>query len=169
MTWNIRPPASAGGQIVGNYDLIAEAYSARRTFNDGIKIDFVSTKKLYDLYREHPEYFQLNEAGAYTNRVNTSKILEETISAGYVRADAKALDNRLWLVAGVRFERTDDKGHGPLNDIRNTYVKDAAGQIVLGANNRPTQVTPTPLSWRNCNSKNARHTVRKPTTIIIRA
>ena len=58
-----------------------------------------------------------------------------------MRADVKALDNRLWLVAGVRFERTDDKGHGPLNDITNTYVKNAAGQIVLGTNGRPLPAT----------------------------
>jgi iron complex outermembrane recepter protein len=41
----------------------------------------------------------------------------------------------------VRFERTDDKGLGPLNDITNTYVRNSAGQIVLGPNNRPMQVT----------------------------
>lgn len=146
MTWNFRPPASAGGQIVGNYDLIADAYAARRTFNDNIKINFVSTAKLYDLYLQHPDYFQLNEAGAYTNRVNSSKLLKETISAGYIRTDAKALDNRLWIVAGVRFERTADEGLGPLNDIRNTYVRNAAGQIVLGSNGRPTQIATDALS-----------------------
>ncbi|MBI4623400.1 MAG: TonB-dependent receptor [Verrucomicrobia bacterium] len=146
ITWNFRPPAAAGGQIVGNYDLLADAYSARRTFNDGVKIKFVSTTKLYDLYRQHPDYFQLNEAGAYTNLANNSKLLKETISAGYLRADAKALDNRLWVVAGVRFERTADEGLGPLNDIRNTYVKDARGQLVLGSNGRPVQITTDALA-----------------------
>ena len=92
--------------------MIADAYSARRTFNDGVKINFVSTEKLFNIYKAHPEYFVLNGAGAYTNRVNSSKLLQETISAAYVRGDIKALDNRLWLVAGVRFERTADKGRG---------------------------------------------------------
>jgi ABC-type molybdate transport system permease subunit len=54
-----------------------------------------------------------------------SKKLEETISAAYLRTDVKALENRLWIITGVRFERTDDTGYGPLNDIRNTYVKNA--------------------------------------------
>jgi TonB-dependent receptor len=130
---------------VGNYDIIADAYAARRTFNDGVKINFVSTTKLYELYRQHPEYFVLNEAGAYTNRANASKLLEETISAAYVRADVKALDNRLWVVAGVRFERTADEGLGPLNDIRNTYVRNSAGQIVL-TNGRPTQIAADALT-----------------------
>jgi TonB-dependent receptor len=146
MTWNFRPPASAGGQIVGNYDLIADAYSARRSFNDGVKINFVSTEKLYNLYKRNPEYFVLNEPAAYTNRVNSSKLLKETISAAYVRGDIKALDNRLWVVAGVRFEKTADKGYGPLNDIRATYQRNAAGQIILDANRRPVPIVADALT-----------------------
>jgi iron complex outermembrane receptor protein len=141
MTWNFRPPAAAGGQLVGAHDLIADAYAARREFNGGVKIAWVSATKLYDVYRQHPDWFQLNEAGAYTNRANNSKQLEETISAAYLRADLRALDNRLWLVAGARLEHTADEGLGPLNDIRNTYLQDAAGRLILGANGRPIQVT----------------------------
>jgi len=146
MSWNFRPPASAGGQIVGNYDLIADGYSARRTFNDGVKINFVSTEKLYQIYKQNPGYFQLNEPAAHTNRVNSSKLLKETISAAYVRGDIKALDNRLWIVAGVRFEKTADKGYGPLNDIRATYQRNAAGQIILDANRRPVPIVADALT-----------------------
>jgi TonB-dependent receptor len=146
LSWNFRPPAAAGGQIVGNYDLIADAYSSRRTFNDGVKINFVSTEKLYEIYKQRPDYFQLNEPAAYTNRVNSSKLLKETISAAYVRGDIKALDNRLWIVAGVRFEKTADKGYGPLNDIRATYQRNAAGQIILGANGRPVPIVADALT-----------------------
>lgn len=146
MTWNFRPPAAAGGQLVGNHDFIADAYSSRRTFNGGVNINWVSATKVYDLYREHPEYFAVNEVTAHTNRVNNTKQLEETISSAYLRSDVKAFDNRLWLVAGVRFERTDDEGLGPLNDIRNTYVRDAAGRIVLGSNGRPVQVNADALT-----------------------
>jgi len=46
-SWNFRPPASAGGQIVGNYDLVAEGYSDRRVFPGGVKIKWLSTTKLY--------------------------------------------------------------------------------------------------------------------------
>lgn len=145
-TWNFRPPVSDGGQIVGNYDLIAEEYSARRTFNGGVNIPFVSTTKLYKLYEQHPEYFQLNEAGAHTNQANTAKIIKETISAAYIRADVKAFENRLWLVGGVRFERTDDDALGPLNDIRKTYQRNAAGEIILGANGRPLPIVADALT-----------------------
>ena len=146
LSWNFRPPAAAGGQLVGAYDLGADSYSARRTYNGGLKINWLSTTKLYDLYRQHADWFQLNDTAAYTNRVNNSKKLDETISAGYVRTDLKALENRLWIVAGVRFEHTADEGLGPLNDIRNTYLKDSAGRIVLGSNGRPTPITTDALA-----------------------
>jgi iron complex outermembrane receptor protein len=146
MSWNFRPPASAGGQLVGNYDLLADSYSARREFKGGLKIKYLSTAKLWDIYKQHPEYFQFQDAAAYANRVNNSKKLEETISAAYLRTDVKALDNRLWIITGVRFERTDDTGYGPLNDIRNTYVKNATGQIVLASNGRPTPISTDALA-----------------------
>ena len=145
-TWNFRPPATAGGQLVGAHDLLADAYSARRSYNGGLKIKWLSAGKLYELYKQHPDWFQFNDTVAYTNRVNNSKKLEETIAASYVRTDVKAFDNRLWVVAGVRFERTADEGLGPLNDIRNTYVKNAAGQVALGANGRPTPLTTDTLA-----------------------
>lgn len=145
-TWNFRPPGGAAAQLAGNYDLQADGYDARRTFKGGVNIGFLSPAKLYNLYQQHPDNFQFNEVTAYTNRVNNSKLLRETISAGYLRSDVKALENRLWIVAGVRFERTADEGHGPLNDIRNTYQRDAAGRIVLGANGRPVAIATDALS-----------------------
>lgn len=45
----------------------------------------------------------------------------------------KLLDNRLWVVAGARYERTDDKGAGGLNDIRATYQQDANGNLLRNA------------------------------------
>jgi TonB-dependent receptor len=144
LTWNIRPPAAAGGQVVGNYDIMAPGYSARRQFHGVPPITWVSAAKVYDLYRAHPEYFQLNETTAHTGRVNSSKLLYETISAGYLRADAKALNNRLWLVGGARYERTVDEGYGPLNDIRATFQRDANDNLVLN-NGRPVPITTDPV------------------------
>ena len=138
-SWNFRPPAG-GNALVGSYDLIADAFSARRSFNTGTHVAWISTAKAYALYQQHPEYFQFNDVAAYQNRVNNSKNLQETIAAGYLRGDVRAFDNRLWLVFGGRLERTMDRGLGPLNDIRNTYVRNAAGQVVLGANGRPVTV-----------------------------
>ena len=44
----------------------------------------------------------------------------------------RLFNNRLWVIAGVRYERTDDKGAGPLNDITAQYQKNANGTLVDG-------------------------------------
>ncbi len=71
--------------------------------------------------------------------MTNSRSITERVSAAYVRTDFRLLNNRLWIVAGARFEHTADIGAGPLNDInaqyqRNpdgSYVRNAAGARVL--------------------------------------
>jgi TonB-dependent receptor len=108
-------------------------------------VRWLSAAKLYDLYQAHPTWFVLNESAAHTNQVNATKTIEETITAAYLRSDWKFFDNRLWLVAGARYERTDDEGWGPLNDIRATYRQDANGNLLRDAAGRLIPVTTNAL------------------------
>jgi TonB-dependent receptor len=131
------PPGGAAAQSARNYDLIATEYSARLPLVDAyshpLNIKWLSPYKMHTLYTQHPEWFTFTAANAaayHTSTVNTSKKLQETVSAAYVRGDLKLVDNRLWLVGGVRFERTDDEGRGPLNDIRAIYQQDANGNLL---------------------------------------
>jgi TonB-dependent receptor len=134
-TWNFRPTfaATAPERLVGSYDLINWSYSGVRTFRNGDRVLWIDPRKVYALYKANPSYFVLNDAAYHTSRVNGSQKLKETISAGFLRADAKFFDNRLWLVAGARYERTDDEGVGGLNDIRATYRQDAQGNLIRNA------------------------------------
>lgn len=92
------------------------------------------------LFKSHPEYFQLNDVNTISTTA-ASSVITETISSGYLRADLRLWRNRLWLVGGVRYERTGDDGYGILNDLRATYQQDARGNLILGANGRPVPVT----------------------------
>ncbi|MCF7761008.1 MAG: TonB-dependent receptor, partial [Cephaloticoccus sp.] len=47
-------------------------------------------------------------------RRQNSQRLKETISAGYLQAEAKLMDGHLGLITGVRYEKTEDEGVGPL-------------------------------------------------------
>ncbi|WP_414662450.1 TonB-dependent receptor [Horticoccus sp. 23ND18S-11] len=134
-TWNFRPTFAANTpeRLVGSYDLINWAYSNDRSFRNGDRVKWIDPRKVYDLYKANPAYFVLNDAAYHTSRVNGSQKLEETVSAGYLRADAKLLENRLWFVGGVRYERTDDEGTGALNDVRATYQQDASGNLIRNA------------------------------------
>jgi TonB-dependent receptor len=144
-TWNFTPPGGAAATLARNYDVIAQNYSKSSHFVDAsnrdVNVNWISMAKVYELYAVHPEWFVLSEPAAYTSEVNLTKTIEETITAGYFRADAKLLNNRLWLVAGVRYERTTDEGWGPLNDIRNTYVRNASGDLVRDTAGRLIPIT----------------------------
>ena len=104
-------------------------------------VEWPSQNRLYNLFREHPEFFEFNEAATIPASTAASKKIVETISAAYVRLDTKLIANRLWLVGGVRIERSEDYGEGQLNDIRATYQQDANGQLVLDAAGRPIRVS----------------------------
>ncbi|MBI5693277.1 MAG: TonB-dependent receptor [Verrucomicrobia bacterium] len=147
-SWTITPPTGTSA-LVRNYDLQATRFSTVNWFRDPanrvVPVRWLSSAKLYDLYQAHPTWFVLNESAAHTNQVNATKTIEETITAAYLRSDWKFFDNRLWLVAGARYERTDDEGWGPLNDIRATYRQDANGNLLRDAAGRLIPVTTNAL------------------------
>jgi iron complex outermembrane recepter protein len=130
LSWTFSPPASAGGQKVANYDIIATDFSARLSQKyPEAATTMISDKKLYDLFLKNPNYFVEDANGDLQRRINTSKFLQETITAGYVMGDTRLFANRLRLVAGVRWEMTDDRGAGLKRDPNAIYVKDANGNL----------------------------------------
>ena len=149
-TWAFRPAATgatAADRIAGNYDVMDTQVSKdAQGFYQGQEILWPGTTQFYQLYQQHPEWFVENEAGNHTTTVNGSKEFAETVSAGYLRTDLKLMQNRLWIVAGVRYERTDITGAGPLNDVRAGYRQDANGDLVLDAAGRPIAITTDALA-----------------------
>ena len=144
--WDFRPGTTPEVRQARNYNVLQPAYSATaQNYFPGHQVQWVSLAKIYDIYREHPDYFVLNEANSYSGSVRPSKRLQEAISAGFLRADWRALENRLWLVGGVRFEHTLDQGEGPLDDIGATFVRDASGNFVRSPTGALTLVPGTAL------------------------
>jgi len=141
-TWTFRPGASATDRQVKNYDLKDDRYTAdAQNYFPGRQVQWLNTVKLYELFKAQPQYFVPNEATSHQQNVTFSKKLQETISAAYVRADLKKFDNRLWLVGGVRFERTTDEGWGPLNDPSAIYQRDSQGKLIRDSAGRLIAVT----------------------------
>lgn len=153
-TWTFNPPATAS-RLVRDYDLINDSLSAQRFFNDTLQLRWVSASKYYDLFKANPTWFTLNEAAAYQSATANSRFFQETVSAAYAMGSVKFLENKLWLVAGVRFEKTDDHGEGLKDDLRATYRQDAQGNLLRDANNRPILVTTDALA-----SNKLRYTAR---------
>jgi iron complex outermembrane receptor protein len=141
-TFAFRPTGTAADRLAGNNALVNPAlHLDQGTLFGGRPVQWVSPLKVYDLFMTSPGYFVLNDLTTYRNRVNNSKELTETITAGYLRGDVKLLENRLLLVGGVRFERTADDGMGPLSDATAKYVRNASGKLVLDGTGKPVPIT----------------------------
>lgn len=97
-------------------------------------IQWASPYLVYSQFIANPSYFQATTAQAVTNetnRINGSEKYSEVITATYLQADLSALQNRLKLVAGWRYEKTHDKGQGPLVDPDAPFQRNADGTFVI--------------------------------------
>lgn len=134
LTYTFAPPGGAAGRIANLHDVFNDPFSRSQPLSEpggrSIYARYMSLAKLYELYRANPSWFVLNEQAAHVNRTNGSTEIEETVTALYGRVDSRFMDNKLWLVAGMRWERTEDDGKGPLNDINRTYRKDSNGNLI---------------------------------------
>jgi iron complex outermembrane receptor protein len=143
--FNPNGSTATADRLAGKYDIFDTVYNASNEPINGVRANWINVGKLYDLYRQHPDWFVENKATSYTNAVNGSRKLTEEISAAYLRADLKLLSNRLWLVVGARYENTMTEGYGVLNDPNARYVKDASGKVLLGSNGQPVFISTDPL------------------------
>ncbi len=109
----------------------------------GKKMEWMNLAAIGDSYRANPGHFvqtETNRMNYYRSYVNGSKVITETVTAPYLRLDTKLLDGRLQLTSGVRYERTEDVGDGPLIDPTLIYRRDAGGAIIRDAAGRPQTI-----------------------------
>lgn len=95
--------------------------------------EFVSSYKIAELFKSNPNYFTQTAAQQVANEVNRitrSYDLSERITTAYVQGESRLWRNRLRVVTGVRFEKTEDKGRGPLFDPNAVFQRDAQGRLV---------------------------------------
>lgn len=106
---------------------------------DGLKSELI-----WDTFQKNPTYFSRPEAtvaGNWRTNVNEGKRITESISAPYLRLDAaRLMDGRLIVTGGVRYETTETHGVGPLVNPSLIYRRDAAGNILRDAQNRPIAI-----------------------------
>jgi len=94
------------------------------------RVQWPSPFRAYDLYKSNPNWFVFQDVASETNRINNSERVSETVTSGYLRADARLLRNRLQIVTGVRYEKTRDRGEGPLIDPDAPFQRNANGTFV---------------------------------------
>jgi TonB-dependent receptor len=149
-TFNFRPNGAtdAASRLASRFDVFDAAFNADSPTVYGKKVRWISGQKLFDLYKANPSWFVLDDAQVWQTYVSNSRRLRETVTAGYFRADAHLFHGRLWIVAGVRYERTDDRGAGPLDDLNATFRRNPDGSFVRDAAGQKQQITTDPLALR---------------------
>ncbi|MGH7944391.1 MAG: TonB-dependent receptor, partial [Opitutaceae bacterium] len=120
--WNFVGPDGLPNSVddnAGLYNIVDPLYSGSRFGFGTPQVPEPGRWKMYDLFRTHPEYFRIADPTAVIrNSANNSRWFRETITATYLMADARLIDNRLRVTGGARFERTNDEGQGVLNDAK---------------------------------------------------
>src|SRR5215217_1342120 len=109
-------------------------------------VEWPSVYLTADRYYASPQQFLTNEVAAIQDDTNASKYIKETVTAGYVRGDSKFVSNRLWLVYGVRYEKTEDYGEGRLVDNSAIYQRNPNGSFVLNAAGARVPITTDPVA-----------------------
>jgi TonB-dependent receptor len=112
--------------VANTFDDVADRFLDTRYGVDpgwGFKqqIQWISPYRAYEDLQKNPGNWRFyatensrNEANAERYRRQNSYDLEETITAGYLRFDARLLENKLNLTFGARYELTEDTGNGAL-------------------------------------------------------
>lgn len=126
-----------GQTAVSAYDIVDESIDVKM---NGNPVRWISPEKVHDLFVQHPEWFSLNSS-AYTNQATNSKRMIEDIMAGYVRFDLDLLDNRLKIIGGARYEKTDLQGWSLKRDNFAIYQRDADGNLLRNSSGALIPIT----------------------------
>ncbi|MSU24936.1 MAG: hypothetical protein EXS32_14075 [Opitutus sp.] len=110
------------------------------TFPRGLRTPtFPSTRRSMELFQQYPQYFDLNVNRRADLQLDLTSPFDitERIDAVYLMGDLSLLKNRLRVVAGARYERTTDDGHGVFQDNNAKFQRDTSGKLILDAQKRP--------------------------------
>jgi iron complex outermembrane recepter protein len=75
-------------------------------------IQWADLQKFHEIYKSNSGYFVPDLADDYTLEATADDGFKETLYALYTQGEVQLLANRLTLIGGVRWERTEDTGYG---------------------------------------------------------
>lgn len=109
--------ANTADDRVSLYDLADPQYSNSPFLFGTPQIPSPDAYRFWSLYQAHPDYFSQPSGATLIQNMSTNNLwFRERISAAYLMADSRLFQNRLHVVTGVRYERTEDIAQGPTNN-----------------------------------------------------
>ena len=109
-----------------------KVFTTPSPFASGRNIPWASPRIAYQMWETDPSLFTMTPAQIVTNRtteITTSEAIEEAVSAWYAQGTVRLFRNRLQVLTGVRYEKTETEGIGPLVDPAAVWVRNANGSF----------------------------------------
>jgi TonB-dependent receptor len=99
-------------------------------------LPWFSPRQVWSAYQANPILFSQTPAQLVTDevgRITNSEFLEEKVSALYLQGETSLFKNRLKVLTGVRYEKTEDDGEGQLYNPNAVFVRNADGTFTRNA------------------------------------
>ena len=126
--WNYNPPD-------GNFSaapFLAQVYRNRPNYFGFDNIPWTSSSIAVEAWKRNPSLFiqtPTQVVAAAQAQIVGSEWLRENVSAYYTQLEGRFFKNRLTVLTGVRYEKTEDTGEGPVNDPAAVFVRDPDGSF----------------------------------------
>jgi len=127
---NIATPDSPAPYLMQSYVNQPTGYG----YDD--QLPWFSARRAYTAFEQNPSLFVQTPAQLVNQevaRITNSEALQETVTAYYLQAETNLVDNRLKLLTGVRYEKTEDDGRGMLYDPNAVFDRNADGTFAHNA------------------------------------
>jgi len=134
-TFNYTPPDGN----VSPAPFVGQVYRNRPNYFGFDHIPWLSNNRAVTAWRQNPAIFTMTPAQVVAeeqSRIVGSERIEETVTGLYAQTEVRLFRNRLTLLTGVRYEKTHDKGVGPLYEPANVWVRDPDGTFARNSANQ---------------------------------
>ncbi|MBL9199742.1 MAG: TonB-dependent receptor [Opitutaceae bacterium] len=118
---------------------VGQIYSHRPNYFGFDNIPWLSNNRAVTAWRQDPRIFTQTAAQLVAeeqSRIVGSEQIRETVTGLYAQTEARFFRNRLTLLTGVRYEKTHDKGAGPVNEPAAVWLRDPDGTFARNAANQ---------------------------------
>jgi TonB-dependent receptor len=134
LTWNGPDGDPATADPIDAYRM--RVYRNQTAFSGGGDTPWLSPDRLWSAWKANPILFTRSPAqfvAEENGRIQNSRYIEEAVSAVYLQGEARLFASRLRVLGGVRYEKTVDKGLGPLIDPDAVWERNANGTFARDA------------------------------------
>jgi TonB-dependent receptor len=135
-SWTYNGPDGVAATPDSPVPFLMQSYRNQDSHYGFKNVPWTSVNRAYTAWKENPNLFTQTPAQVVaqeTYRITNSEYIEETVSALYIQGEARLFKNRLSVLTGARFEKTDDEGQGARVDPAAVWARNPDGTFARNA------------------------------------